>query len=203
MGPFPEACSSKSKMNPYVLGHWEDNLDVAYAMEHWESGDLGLGEIAYDMCKNDTALGMFPDKTTLGSRYSGCVPTAQQDRSTVTWQGFDSRTGRHASGCPFCGGDKACKCHSLRTHYPRLASEWDFVKNKGTPDDHTAHSDYMAWWTSPMRERWQQSIADRASLVDRERQRRLIKQHGLRLTRSVLASHPTVLLKHILLAAWS
>ena len=75
-------------MNPYVLGHWEDNLDVAYAMEHWESGDLGLGEIAYHMCKNDTALGMFPDKTTLGSRYSGCVPTAQQDRSTVTWQGL-------------------------------------------------------------------------------------------------------------------
>ena len=89
------------------------------------------------------------------------------------------RTRKRPTGCPFCGGDKACKCNSLQTHYPQLALEWDSAKNEGTPDDHTAHSTYMAWWTSPTRGSWQQSIAHRAALIDSEQQRRLIKQRGL------------------------
>ena len=138
-----------------------------------DSNHFLLGE--WDPVRN-AALGNLSDKTTAGSKKKvfwlcpNCP--AGQEHSYLTR--VDCRTRKHATGCPFCCGQKACKCNSLCTHYPQLALEWDYVKNEGT-----AHSHYMAWWTSGSRGSWQQSIDVRTRLLDYECQRRLIKQHGL------------------------
>ena len=161
------ACSRRLKTRPK-----KRHLTLA------DSNSPLLGE--WDHVRN-AALGNFPVNITPGSKKkvfwlcSNC-PAGQQHSYSAT---PNHRTGRRPTGCPFCAGVKACKCNSLRIHYPQLATEWDFAKNEGTPADHTAHSAYVAWWTSPTRGSWQQSIVERAALVDHERQRRLIKQHGL------------------------
>ena len=129
----------------------------------------------------NAALDMFPDNTTPGSgkKVFWLCPNCPAGQEHSYAAPPFSRTKRRASGCPICAGQKACKCNSLHTHYPHLASEWDFAKNEGTPDDHTAHSHYMAWWTSAKRGTWQQSIDGRTHLIDFERQRTLIKERGL------------------------
>ena len=134
----------------------------------------------WDHARN-AALGMFPDNITPGSAKKvfwlcfNCPAGQEHSYSAPPY----SRAGRCPSGCPICAGMQACKCNSLRTHYPRLASEWDSAKNEGTPDDHTAHSTYMAWWTSPKYKSWRQSTVQRALLSEHQKRRRLIKQHGL------------------------
>ena len=134
----------------------------------------------WDHLRN-AALGIVPHNTTRGSGKkvfwlcSNCPAGQEHSYSAPPY----TRTRRQPSGCPYCAGKKACKCNSLRTLYPQLALEWDFAKNVGRPDDHTAHSRYMAWWTSPNCNSWQQSIYRRAKLVNEQSQRRFIKQHGL------------------------
>ena len=135
----------------------------------------------WDHSRN-AALGISPNTVTLGSSKkvfwlcSKC-PAGQVHSYLATPKRRSQK--QFPTGCPFCSGLKACKCNSLQTHYPQFASEWDLVKNKGTPDDHTAHSTYVAWWTSPLRQSWQQSIVTRTGVADRNKQRWLVKQHGL------------------------
>ena len=134
----------------------------------------------WDHSRN-AALGIFPDNITLGSKKQTfwlCphCPAGQQHSYSAMLM---SRTARRPTGCSMCAGHKACKCNSLQTHYPQLVSEWDFAKNQGTPDDHSAHSTFMAWWTSDKQGSWQQSIAQRAQSVKLERQRRLIRESHL------------------------
>ena len=134
----------------------------------------------WDHARN-AALGTFPETTTRGSEkkvYWLCLDCPAGQEHSYSAMPKD-RTRKRPTGCPVCVGQKACRCNSLKTHYPQLASEWDLAKNEGTPDDHTAHSHYMAWWTSPSCRSWQQSIHVRARLIDKETQRRHIKQHGL------------------------
>ena len=143
-----------------------------------DSNDPLLGE--WDRARN-AALGNFPENTTPGSQKKvfwlcpNC-PAGQEHSYSAT---PNHRTGRRPSGCPFCAGLKACKCNSLQTRYSQLALERDFAKNEGTPDDHTAHSTYMAWWISAKHGSWQQSIFARAWLIEDDKQRRFVKQHGL------------------------
>ena len=69
------------------------------------------------------------------------------------------------SGCPYCAGYAACRCNSLETLYPAIASEWDHAKNADQPGDHTASSNDIAWWCNLNGDRWQQSIYDRTRNV--------------------------------------
>lgn len=58
---------------------------------------------------------------------------------------INSRT--NGSGCPYCAGKAVCDSNSLFKINPRLASEWDYKKNKGlTPSDVTIHSNKKVWW---------------------------------------------------------
>ena len=45
-------------------------------------------------------------------------------------------------GCPNCSGHKICECNSLQTHWPQLASEWDYDRNDKAPSDYTAQSNW-------------------------------------------------------------
>ena len=143
-----------------------------------DSNDPLLTE--WDHSRN-AALSIFPDKIKLRSHKSvfwlcpNCPAGQQHSYSAAP----NNRTGNKRSGCPFCSGRKACKCNSLRVHCPELTLSWDFTKNKGTPDDHTAHSNYMAWWISTEGKSWQQSIHSRTMAIHSAQRGRLIKKYGL------------------------
>ena len=103
--------------------------------------------------------GLFPNKITLRSQKQvnwvcrNC-PLGHIHRYKAT---PNSRTSR-SIGCPICFGMKACKCNSLQTWFPDIAKEWDYAKNKGTPDDYTAQSHKAVWWNATERGSWQQSL---------------------------------------------
>ena len=106
--------------------------------------------------------GHFPDKVRLRSNKqvfwlcTNC-PAGQEH----SWPAKPSERLGHKSGCPFCAGRAACKCNSLQALYPAIAAEWDHAKNQGQPSDYTARSDRLAWWCSPERGSWHQSIDSR------------------------------------------
>ena len=107
--------------------------------------------------------GHFPDKIRLKSHKqifwlcSKC-PAGQQHSWSA--QPF-SRAGPIRVGCPCCAGKVACQCNSLQALYPSIAVEWNHGKNKGQPSDYTAGCHHMAWWSSPQRGSWQQTIHSR------------------------------------------
>ena len=84
------------------------------------------------------------------------------------------RTNR-CSSCPYCDAKKVCKCNSLQTHFPEM-EEWDFDKNKDTPEDYTAHSDRVVWWKTEERGSWQQSISSRTHQGLKRHRHRAFKQ---------------------------
>ena len=72
----------------------------------------------------------------------------------------NDRTGK-GSGCPYCSGNKACKCNSLQSLFPDIAQEWDDEQNEGTPDDCTSQSGCSVWWKSAEHGSWHQKIRAR------------------------------------------
>ncbi|KAL3157826.1 hypothetical protein ABBQ32_012247 [Trebouxia sp. C0010 RCD-2024] len=117
--------------------------------------------------KRNATQGHFPDNTRLRSGkkvFWLCThcPAGQEH----SWPAMPYlRTTGRMSGCPFCAGRAACRCNSLQALYPDIAAEWDHSKNEGQPSDFTGSSSHLAWWSSPQRARWQQSIHSRTSQV--------------------------------------
>ena len=117
--------------------------------------------------KRNAAQGDFPDKVTLRSAkkiFWLCTkcPAGQEH----SWSAQPAtRTGRIKRGCRFCAGKGACRCNSLQALHPDTAAEWDYTKNQGQPNDYPASSNFKAWWSSPQRASWQQSIGSRTSQV--------------------------------------
>ena len=66
------------------------------------------------------------------------------------------------TGCSYCTGKKVCECNSLQAWFPRVAEQWDYDKNKGTPADYTSGSHAVVWWKSAEQGSWQQTINSRA-----------------------------------------
>ncbi len=64
-------------------------------------------------------------------------------------------------GCPSCSGHKACKCNSLQSLFPKVAQEWDYERNEGSPDQYPSRCIAIVWWKSAERGSWQQSIHSR------------------------------------------
>ena len=50
------------------------------------------------------------------------------------------------NGCPQCSGHKVCQHNSLATKAPKIAAQWDYEENDGTPDSVVAHSNQAAGW---------------------------------------------------------
>ena len=116
----------------------------------------------------------FPEKMRLKSNKqvfwlcSKCLAGQQHSWSARPCD----RTSRSKTGCPCCAGQAACECNSLQALYPSIAAEWDHGRNKRQPSDYPAHSGYLAWWVSPQRGSWQQTIQSR-SVNPRKRSIRL------------------------------
>ncbi len=79
-------------------------------------------------------------------------------------------------GCPYCDGEKVCKCNSLQTHFPELVEEWVFDRNQLTPEDYTARSNKSVWWKTAERGSWQHSINSRTDQRLKRHRHRAFKQ---------------------------
>ena len=110
--------------------------------------------------KRNEACGNYPHNTTLRSRKQifwlcNRCPAGQEHSWSAT---PNARTWRCKTGCPLCAGHVACRCNSLPSLVPAIAAQWDYGRNKGQPSDYTAQSHHLAWWNTPERGSWQQSI---------------------------------------------
>ena len=128
--------------------------------------------------ERNAAKGNFSHKTRLHSHKQifwlcNKCPAGQQH----SWFAKPfNRSSKNKSGCPVCAGKVACKCNSLQALYPAIAVEWDHSENKSQPSDHTAGSTFVAWWSSPQRGSWQQSINSRTTSFQKSTRSKQIQQ---------------------------
>jgi DNA-directed RNA polymerase subunit RPC12/RpoP len=67
-------------------------------------------------------------------------------------------------GCPVCAGLIAVKgFNDLQSHFPHIAKQWDFSKNRKKPDEFTAYSNKYAWWVCEKGHSWKALINNRTS----------------------------------------
>ena len=113
--------------------------------------------------RRNTAENNFPDNTKLRShKRIHWLCTKCPARQEHSWSAPPyRRTRSNKSGCAVCAGHVACKCNSLQALCPDIAADWDNNKNKGQPNDYSARSNRMAWWFSPQRGSWQQTVNSR------------------------------------------
>lgn len=122
--------------------------------------------------KRNAAEDVYPDQITLGSSQKvhwicGRCALGQEHRWRAT---PNNRLSKFASGCPFCAGQAACRCNSLQTLCPDIASEWHPAKNiPNTPSDYTEGSGVVVWWHNEARGTWQQRIKERCHNFHRAR----------------------------------
>ena len=121
----------------------------------------------WDHSRNE-ARGILPSNTTLSSHKKVYWLCQQCPAGRVhSWCALPNNRLNNSQdvqrGCPICAGKLPCQCNSLQTHFPAFAAQWDHTKNVGTPDDYTAYSHYLAWWVSPERGSWQQTINARTT----------------------------------------
>ncbi len=113
--------------------------------------------------ERNVADGIHPNNTTLASHklvHWHCQKCPKGQLHKYRTQSY-VRAGSQASGCPYCAAKQVCKCNSLQTHFPMIASEWDLVKNDLTPAQVTSRSCQLVWWENSVRGSWMQKINDR------------------------------------------
>ena len=94
--------------------------------------------------KNDNLM-IFPDKITCNSNKNVWWKCDKGHE----WQALVySRTGKNASGCPYCSNKKILKgFNDLQTKYPEIALEWDYKKNGYIKPDMVLYgSGNKYWW---------------------------------------------------------
>ena len=65
------------------------------------------------------------------------------------------------TGCPYCAGRLPTNENCLLTKNPDLCEEWDYDKNKLTPDGITAHSAKFIFWKCKKGHRWKARLDSR------------------------------------------
>lgn len=70
---------------------------------------------------------------------------------------------RKGTGCPFCWGHSVCEDNCLAVKNPKLAKEWNRIKNgKLKPEDFTSKSEKVVWWLCKKGHEWEASISNRS-----------------------------------------
>lgn len=72
-----------------------------------------------------------------------------------------SPNGRRGTGCPFCSLKRVCHDNCLATCVPKLLKEWDYNKNKVSPNDISYCSAFKAWWVCKNGHEWKATVSDR------------------------------------------
>jgi len=74
----------------------------------------------------------------------------------------NARTNIHTSGnCPYCSHILPSKEYNLLLNNPELANEWNYKKNKKTPEEYLPFSTEHVWWICKEGHEWEASIANR------------------------------------------
>ena len=68
---------------------------------------------------------------------------------------------RRGTGCPYCDNKLVTSENNLAYLYPKIAKEWDYKKNKDTPDKVTSNSSLRRWWVCKYGHSWDTVIATR------------------------------------------
>ena len=80
------------------------------------------------------------------------------------------QTRKKGANCPYCSGEKVCRCNSLAILFPDLLKQWDFKKNTHLdPYAVNDHSHLDAFWICPVKlcsnethvHEWKTMIANR------------------------------------------
>ncbi|KAL3153706.1 hypothetical protein ABBQ32_013303 [Trebouxia sp. C0010 RCD-2024] len=120
--------------------------------------------------KRNAARGNSPDNTKLhSSKHIFWLCTKCPAGQEHSWPAQPyHRNSRWPTGCPYCAGMNACRCNSLQALYPDTAAEWDHGKNHSQPSNHPGGSRSPAWWFTPQRGSWQQTICSRTTQVQQK-----------------------------------
>ncbi len=98
----------------------------------------------------------------------------------------------NGEGCPYCNNRRLLVGYNdLETRYPKIAAEWNYELNEGTPKDYTYRSTYKAHWKcASCGYEWKAKIRDRvdskyqmcpkctAAKRGKEKHRQALKEHG-------------------------
>lgn len=132
-------------------------------------------------CANKKVLQGFNDLTTVNpvlaaewhpTKNGILTPDAVTARSSkkAWWRGkcgheWQARISHRNNGvsCPYCSGRAAIKgINDLATLNPKLASEWNIIKNGNlSPDGFTVNSGKKVWWRCNQGHEWSATIASR------------------------------------------
>ncbi len=67
------------------------------------------------------------------------------------------------SGCPFCGGQRICRCNSLAATQPELMAQWDHAGNEGLdPSQISLYSNRKLSWVCTQHGTWLATVEKRA-----------------------------------------
>lgn len=127
--------------------------------------------IGTKLCPENSFGALYPnllkewdyDKNRLGpDQYT------QTSNKVVWWKcnnghSFEQRIKQRIYGCrcPYCSNRKACNDNCLSTKYPEIAKEWDYQKNKGSPQDYVYGSSIIKYWKCQKGHSFKQSIVNR------------------------------------------
>ena len=65
------------------------------------------------------------------------------------------------AGCPYCSGRLAGYGNDLKTLYPEIAKEWNYEKNKKTPEEFTPYSGKKSWFICSVGHSYNATISNR------------------------------------------
>lgn len=64
-------------------------------------------------------------------------------------------------GCPYCGGRRVCDDNSLAKNFKELSEEWNYEKNKLSPNEYVCFSGKRVWWKCKNGHEWECQIINR------------------------------------------
>jgi len=108
--------------------------------------------------------GNFPGNTTLRSSKFIWWHCHECPKGKVhSWQArpYSRTSGKKASGCPCCVGQKLCECNSLETVCPDVAADFDAEKNGVSPAGVTSSATSKYSWLSDEPGAKKRSVAQR------------------------------------------
>jgi len=109
-----------------------------------------------------------PETATAGSNFRAawrCDIGCRHCGEPHHWHASVASRCLHESGCPFCSGNRVCRCQSMAAEYPLLMKEWDWDGNKGI-DPYTlgCYSYKKVSWMCPEHGAWITRVATRCNL---------------------------------------
>ena len=78
------------------------------------------------------------------------------------WKATPARRFQQGSGCPFCSGRMATVEKNLLVDCPKLANEWDFIRNGFGPEMILSRSNKKVWWKCEKGHEWLATVLSRA-----------------------------------------